>query len=76
MKPTDGDRLSITAATSGYFENKGKTDENEMDYERNGDVFPNLVALLKNKSEHFAKTISKKVCTLQSTRLNYQPVQG
>ena len=61
VKPSDSDRLSITAGTSGYFENKGKTDENEIDYERNGDVFPSLVALLKEKSQHFAKTISKKV---------------
>jgi hypothetical protein len=61
VKPSDGDRLSITAGTSGYFGNKGKTDENEIDYERAGDVFPSLVALLKEKSQHFAKTISKKV---------------
>ena len=60
VKPTDGDRLSLTVGTSGYFENKGKTDENEIDYERAGDVFPSLVALLKEKSQHFAKTISKK----------------
>ena len=61
VKPSDGDRLSITAATSGYYENKGKTDENEINYERSGDVFPSLVALLKEKSQHFAKTIAKKV---------------
>lgn len=61
MKPSDGDRLSITAGTSGYFENKGKTEGNEIDYARSGDEFPSLVALLIEKSQHFAKTISKKV---------------
>ena len=57
----EGARLSITAATCGYFENKGKTDENEIDYERSSLVFPTLMALLKAKSEHFASTIDKKV---------------
>lgn len=61
VRPRDGDRLSITAGTSGFFTNKGKTDNNEVDYERTGDVFPTLAALLKEKSQHFAETISKKV---------------
>ncbi|XP_028392916.1 armadillo repeat-containing protein 4-like [Dendronephthya gigantea] len=60
VKPSDGDRLSITAGTSGFFENKGKTEGNEVDYERAGDVYPSLVALLKEKSQHFAKTILTK----------------
>ena len=75
VKPRDGDRLSITAGTSGYFLNKGKTDNNEIDYDRTGDVYPTLVALLKEKSQHFADTISRKVrcvsCVVLCCKLCY-----
>ena len=61
MKPVDGDLLSVTASTSGYFVNKYKATDDETRYERDSDEYPTLVALLKAKSSHFNATIDKKV---------------
>ena len=61
VKPFDADKLTITANTAGYFLNKGLTQEGQVNYEREGDVYPTLVALLKAKSPQFASTIEKKV---------------
>ena len=61
MKPFDADKLTITANTAGYFLNKGLTQEGQVNYEREGDVYPTLVALLKAKSPQFASAIEKKV---------------
>ena len=61
VKPLDGDILHITASTSGFFLNKGKTPEGDINYEREGNIYPTLATLLKEKSAHFASTIEKKV---------------
>ena len=61
VKPFDTDKLTITANTAGYFLNKGLTQEGEVNYEREGDVYPTLVALLKAKSSQFASAIENKV---------------
>lgn len=61
MKPFDTDKLTITANTAGYFLNKGLTQEGQVNSEREGDVYPSLVALLKAKSPQFASAIEKKV---------------
>ena len=61
VKPSDGDALTVTASTSGYFVNKYKSTEEESRYERESEVYPTLVALLKAKSAHFCTTIDKKV---------------
>ena len=62
VKPFDTDKLTITANTAGYFLNKGLTQEGQVNYEREGEVYPTLVALLKAKSPQFASAIEKKVC--------------
>ena len=61
IKPFDNDKLTITANTAGYFLNKGLTQEGQVNFERVGDVYPTLVALLKAKSPQFATAIEKKV---------------
>ena len=61
VKPFDSDKLTITANTAGYFLNKGLTQEGQVNYERDGEVYPTLVALLKAKSPQFASAIEKKV---------------
>lgn len=61
VKPFDTDKLTITANTAGYFLNKGLTQEGQVNYEREGEVYPTLVALLKAKSPQFASAIDKKV---------------
>lgn len=65
MKPFDSDKLTITANTAGYFLNKGLTQEGQVNHEREGDIFPTLVALLKAKSPQFAAAIEKKVIKLK-----------
>lgn len=59
MKPVDSDLLLVLASTSGYFITN-KDSQGELTYERQGDIFPTLAALLKTKSPHFASTIDKK----------------
>ena len=61
VKPFDADKLTITANTAGYFLNKGLTQEGQVNYERDGEVYPTLVALLKAKSPQFAEAMDKKV---------------
>lgn len=63
VKPFDCDKLTITANTAGYFLNKGLTQDGQVNYERDGEVYPTLVALLKAKSPQFASAIDKKVST-------------
>lgn len=60
VKPFDADKLTITANTAGYFLNKGLTQEGQVNYERDGEVYPTLVALLKAKSPQFAEAMDKK----------------
>ncbi|XP_032241492.2 outer dynein arm-docking complex subunit 2 [Nematostella vectensis] len=59
IKPLDGDAFCVIASTSGFFIT-GKDSNGELSYEREGDVYPTLAALLKKKSVHFADTIDKK----------------
>ena len=61
IKPFDSDKLTVTANTAGYFVNKGLTQEGQVNFERVGDVYPTLVALLKAKSPQFSSAIEKKV---------------
>lgn len=61
VKPFDCDKLTITANTAGYFLNKGLTQDGQVNYERDGEMYPTLVALLKAKSPQFASAIDKKV---------------
>lgn len=63
VKPFDCDKLTITANTAGYFLNKGLTQDGQVNYERDGEVYPTLVALLKAKSPQFASAIDKKEFT-------------
>ena len=65
-KPKDGDAITITANVSGYWLVKGLVG-NKMDYDRAGDAYGSLVALLKAKSPHFANTIEKQVSLLSIT---------
>ena len=59
-KPKDGDAFTIAANVSGYWLVKGLAG-NKMDYDRTGEAYGSLVALLKAKSAHFANTIEKQV---------------
>ncbi|XP_056626471.1 outer dynein arm-docking complex subunit 2 isoform X2 [Triplophysa dalaica] len=53
--------LFITCSTTGVFLHEGLIgDVDENSYKTKSDVYQDLVTLLKNKSPHFAKTISEQ----------------
>ncbi|KAM8804069.1 outer dynein arm-docking complex subunit 2 [Rhynchonycteris naso] len=61
IKPHDVETLCITCSAEGVFLNGGKTDgEGEINYERKGAIYKDLVTLLKEKSAKFSENMSKK----------------
>ncbi|XP_016067239.1 PREDICTED: armadillo repeat-containing protein 4 [Miniopterus natalensis] len=66
VKPHDVETLCITCSAEGVFLNGGKTDdEGEINYERKGAIYKDLVTFLKEKSAKFSENMSK-----QQTRHN------
>ncbi len=61
VKTKEDERYPITASTAGYYVNGGMKKDGEIEYERESDVFPSLISLLKAKSAHFTDVINKKV---------------
>ncbi len=62
ITPHDGEPLSVTAGTSGYFINKGMSkDATDLDFEKEGDYYRDLVILLREKSSRFAELIDQQV---------------
>jgi hypothetical protein len=59
-KPKDVDAFTIAANVHGYWLVKGLVD-GKMNYDKAGEVYGTLVALLKAKSPHFAATIDAQV---------------
>ncbi|VDI83805.1 Hypothetical predicted protein [Mytilus galloprovincialis] len=60
VKPHDGQNFYVTANTSGYYCNKGPDNQGDMDYEKEGDSYRELVTMLKEKSPKFAEMIDKQ----------------
>ncbi|XP_028619755.1 armadillo repeat-containing protein 4 [Grammomys surdaster] len=61
VKPHDVETLCLTCSTEGVFLNGGKTkEEGEINYERKGDIYKDLVTCLKDKSPVFLKNMSKQ----------------
>uniref|UniRef100_A0A673VLE7 Armadillo repeat containing 4 n=1 Tax=Suricata suricatta TaxID=37032 RepID=A0A673VLE7_SURSU len=61
VKPHDVETLCITCSAEGVFLNGGKTDdEGEIDYERKGELYKDLVTFLKEKSAKFSENMSKQ----------------
>ncbi|XP_073912414.1 outer dynein arm-docking complex subunit 2 isoform X2 [Castor canadensis] len=61
VKPHDVETLCITCSTEGVFLNGGKTEEEgEIDYERKGEIYKDLVTFLKEKSAVFSENMSKQ----------------
>ncbi|XP_794287.4 armadillo repeat-containing protein 4 [Strongylocentrotus purpuratus] len=66
IKPHDGDQLSVTANTAGIYQNKGCEKEGEeLNYDRVGEIFRSLVALVSSKSGKFKQVIDSKEFQLQ-----------
>ncbi|XP_054621369.1 outer dynein arm-docking complex subunit 2 isoform X1 [Dunckerocampus dactyliophorus] len=61
IEPYDTETLYITCSNTGVFFNMGiKPEGDEIAYERTGDVFKDLVSLLKSKSQVFAENIDSQ----------------
>ncbi|XP_023488011.1 outer dynein arm-docking complex subunit 2 isoform X1 [Equus caballus] len=61
VKPHDVETLCVTCSSEGVFLNGGKTeDEGEINYERKGAVYKDLVTFLKEKSAKFSENMSKQ----------------
>ncbi|ERE77112.1 armadillo repeat-containing protein 4 [Cricetulus griseus] len=60
VKPHDVDALCLTCSAEGVFLNGGKTEEEgEINYERQGEIYKDLVTCLKDKSPVFSENMSK-----------------
>ncbi|XP_070263448.1 outer dynein arm-docking complex subunit 2 isoform X1 [Myotis yumanensis] len=60
VKPHDVETLCITCSEEGVFLNGGKTDDEEINYERKGVIYKDLVTCLKEKSAKFSENMSKQ----------------
>ncbi|XP_072810982.1 outer dynein arm-docking complex subunit 2 isoform X3 [Vicugna pacos] len=61
VKPHDAEILCVTCSKGGVFLNGGKTDdEEEVNYERTGEIYKDLVTLLREKSAIFSENMSKQ----------------
>ncbi|XP_053779488.1 outer dynein arm-docking complex subunit 2 isoform X3 [Desmodus rotundus] len=61
VKPHDVETLCITCSAEGVFLNGGKTDdEGEINYERKGAIYKDLITFLKEKSAKFSEVMSKQ----------------
>ncbi|XP_053428821.1 outer dynein arm-docking complex subunit 2 [Nycticebus coucang] len=66
VKPHDVETLCITCSAEGVFLNGGKTEEEgEIDYERKGEIYKDLVTFLKEKSAKFSENISKQAISFK-----------
>ncbi|XP_055286155.1 outer dynein arm-docking complex subunit 2 isoform X3 [Moschus berezovskii] len=69
VKPHDAEILCVTCSKEGVFLNGGKTDdEGQINYERKGEIYKDLVTLLKEKSAIFSENMSK-----QEVKFSEQP---
>ncbi|XP_069854306.1 outer dynein arm-docking complex subunit 2 isoform X1 [Dipodomys merriami] len=61
VKPHDAETSCVTCSSEGVFLNGGKTEEKgEIDYERKGKIYKDLVDFLKDKSTVFSESMSKQ----------------
>ncbi|KAF0877283.1 outer dynein arm-docking complex subunit 2 isoform X1 [Crocuta crocuta] len=69
VKPHDVETLCITCSAEGVFLNGGKTDdEGEIDYERKGEIYKDIVTFLKEKSAKFSEIMSKQEIRFSNTQ--------
>ncbi|XP_018414241.1 PREDICTED: armadillo repeat-containing protein 4 [Nanorana parkeri] len=65
ITPHDKDPFCVTCTTSGAFINGGKMkDKDEIIYDRQSEMYKDLISLLKDKSPQFAENICKQDFTL------------
>ncbi|KAM9308678.1 outer dynein arm-docking complex subunit 2 [Gastrophryne carolinensis] len=64
ITPHDTDPFCVTYSTAGSFINGGKMkDKDEIYYDRQSDIYKDLISLLKDKSPRFAENITKQEFT-------------
>eukprot|EP00794_Sanderia_malayensis_P017757 gene17757-19530_t len=76
VRTKEDERYPITASTAGYYINKGMKKDGEIEYERESDVFPSLISLLKAKSAHFDDVINRKEFAYQKVDDNDEEKAG
>ncbi|KAG8519347.1 Armadillo repeat-containing protein 4, partial [Galemys pyrenaicus] len=79
VKPHDVEPLCVTCSSEGVFLNGGKTDDDgEIDYERKGEIYKDLVTFLKDKSVKFSENMSKQENKLsdKEQKENDQPTEA
>ncbi|XP_063778086.1 outer dynein arm-docking complex subunit 2 isoform X2 [Pseudophryne corroboree] len=61
VTPHDTSPFCVTCSTTGPFINQGKMKDNEdINYDRQSEIYKDLITLLKEKSPHFAENITKQ----------------
>ncbi|XP_004386303.1 outer dynein arm-docking complex subunit 2 [Trichechus manatus latirostris] len=76
VKPHDVEALCITCSTEGVFLNGGKTDDaTEINYERKGKIYKDLITILREKSATFSKNMAKQGNTFneEQQKETFQP---
>ncbi len=54
--------LNVTGSTYGYYLNMGFSEDNsKLDYARDGEIYKDLIALLREKSPKFNELFDKQV---------------
>ncbi|XP_053569874.1 outer dynein arm-docking complex subunit 2 isoform X2 [Bombina bombina] len=72
VTPHDNEPFCVTCSTAGVFVNEGKEkDKDEINYERKGEIYKDLITLLKKKSQWFAENIDKQDFTfIEDTQMS------
>ncbi|XP_075068107.1 outer dynein arm-docking complex subunit 2 [Mixophyes fleayi] len=61
ITPHDTSPFCVTYSTAGAFINMGKMkDKEDINYDRQSEIYKDLITLLKEKSPHFAENITKQ----------------
>ncbi|XP_060638451.2 outer dynein arm-docking complex subunit 2 [Anolis sagrei] len=64
IKPFDTDRMFVTCSTAGVFLNGGREKErDEINYERQSDIYKDLVSFLRERSALFVENMAKQKYT-------------
>ncbi|XP_052585283.1 outer dynein arm-docking complex subunit 2 [Peromyscus californicus insignis] len=77
VKPHDVEALCITCSAEGVFLNGGKKEEEgEINYERQGEIYNDLVSCLKDKSPVFSENMSKQELRFsEEQQKDQQPIE-
>eukprot|EP00054_Salpingoeca_dolichothecata_P017124 m.102085 g.102085 ORF g.102085 m.102085 type:complete len:1027 (-) comp22316_c0_seq2:122-3202(-) len=67
----EGDHITVLANVDGFWQIKGM-ESNTMNYDKVGETFPTLVALMKDRSDKFAENVDKQEFRFQEDKNQQQ----